>query len=72
MQVARQLAQAYIPSLGISQAAANQTANAKPKKSPEQKKNKNATPQASFANFKVSQYIVMILNFCTDRPGQAV
>lgn len=53
MQVARQLAEAYLPSLGVTHAAANQTANAKPKKSMDQKK--PSTPQSPFEDFKVNQ-----------------
>lgn len=49
-QVARQLAEAYLPRFGIQPAVTNQTNNAKPKKPPPEKKQRN--PQAPFADFK--------------------
>ena len=52
-QVARQLAEAYLPRFGIQPAVTNQTNNAKPKKPPAEKKQRN--PQAPFADFKVSK-----------------
>ena len=52
VQVARQLAEAYLPRLGISTATTDQGANAKQKKPVVKKKQ---TPmQSQFADFKVS------------------